>query len=89
MDQLESKIEPKNQFQAFATIVLSGMIGVLFSFPLVSSSSRSVSLATMVAFGLMGMSIGYRRRESKFFFYICLVSVLVLSSIISGQMMPR
>ena len=89
MNSSQVNDKPFGQFQSLATITLAGFTGLLISIPLIVSSSLAVAIATSLFFSAAGFRIGYRKRHNKIFFYITLVSVLVLASLITGKMIPR
>ncbi|MCB0335566.1 MAG: hypothetical protein KDD62_04650 [Bdellovibrionales bacterium] len=73
-------------FQIFlhgATIVLSALLGTLLALPLLGSGLP----APLIAVGaVLGALIGWRRKESRFFFYFVLLGVLAMASLLSFEM---
>lgn len=74
---------PYKVFQQFSTILLAGITGVLILLPLGMSHSPEY----LHWFALLGFSagtlVGYRRRESRMFFYYCLAAVVMLSCLLT------
>ncbi len=74
--------DPFLRFYTFATITLSCFTGVLIAVPLALSNPNPLALLLLPFFGTMGGIAGYRRRNSRIFFYLSLFAVVVLSTII-------
>ncbi len=78
--------EPKQpvDFYAIASIVMGAFVGLLIAIPItVSTTSRAVAGATLLGLPLLGLLSGYRRRHSRIFFYLCLIAIVVLSTILT------
>ena len=63
-------------------MLLSSLSAALISLPLVLGPQKLPAFLIAV-FALMGALIGYRKRRSVLFFYVCLVTILALSTLIS------
>ncbi len=70
-------------FRVIANIILSALVGLLIAVPLSIGMSIGANLAILLLFSALGALIGYKRRSSHAFFYLSLVSILVLSSVLS------
>ena len=69
-----------------ATVVLSGIVGMLIGMPVSGSAGSPLSAALIVvAFGALGTAAGYRRRRSRAFFYLTLVALLGLATILMSS----
>ena len=73
-------------FRELACIVLGGIAGLLIGLPWAFTPESSASLVAPVLFGILGAATGYRQRRSVFFFYLCLVSILILATLFSQQL---
>ena len=71
------------QFRTIATTALSALNGFLISLPCSALVEGYFSIACMILFTLGGARIGYRKRESTLFFYLSLVSALILISVVT------
>ena len=69
----------------FATVVLAAMVGGLISLPISITADNSQRCALPIMIVLGGL-LGYRKRHNRFFFYFCLVAVVVLATLINFQM---
>ena len=74
-----------SKFLQYATIGLSGMVGALIAIAWAPAAGASKGLGIILLGTIMGLLVGYRRRDSKFFFYLTLVCICALSSVISFQ----
>lgn len=74
-------------FQEVATTILGGFTGCLLALPFLTADSPATIVYALVGTAL-GLMLGYRRRQSRFFFYVCLLSVLVLSSLLVKSITP-
>ena len=72
-----------NQFRSGACVVLGGFIGFFVGVPAASSLDPSIAPWITVAFVILGIASGYRRRASVGFFYFSLIVACVLASIVS------
>ena len=61
---------------------MSVIVGVLIAVPLAISNPNPLALLLLPFFGAMGGIAGYRRRNSRVFFYLTLIAIAILSSII-------
>lgn len=75
------------QFRSGAVIALATLVGVLVTLPIATAPGATSWVVMAGAAG--GGLVGWRRRESVFFLYFCLVAVLFLSSILVLQMSPE
>lgn len=73
------------RFQAIATIVLATLMGYLIVLPIVLSATPNQSTPLLIIGPMAGGMVGYRNRHSRFFFYLTIVGVLTLSTILSFQ----
>lgn len=71
-----------SQFLSFATILLSTITGILVTLPFAMSSKNFVFILIGL---LLGALSGYKRRNSRTFFYIALFSSMTLSTILYFQ----
>ena len=69
-----------HSFITFANIGLGALCGALIVFPLVLEAKNIVYALPGIAVGAL---IGHRRKDSRVFFYLTLVSILILASLIS------
>jgi hypothetical protein len=80
---------PIQYFYTFAAIVLGALNGFLIAFPL---SVRAVSEEGGISYGVvllgigMGALIGYRKRVSRAFLYVSMLTALCLAMLVSTQM---
>lgn len=68
-----------DQFRAIACVALGALAGGLVGVPLIGDGAAWF----VPLFAVAGAVAGYRRRRSTAFLYVCLVTVLVLSTLIS------
>lgn len=74
------------KFQHFANITLGGLSGILISTPLAIMSNDTTKGAISLIIGLIfGLTIGYRRKSSRGFMYLCFIVILVLVGILSSR----
>jgi hypothetical protein len=76
-------------FREIVCVVLGAITAVLIALPVVTQEGAPSPIALLALFGGMGALIGYRKRHSTFFFYLCLVSVIALSSLISYNLIIK
>lgn len=76
------------QFLPFANVILGLLMGLLVGIPVSWSMTPVPAIATLIiaVFTGLGGLAGYRRRNSRGFMYLAIISVLVLTSIISSQL---
>lgn len=72
------------QFTAIVTVFFSLLTGVLVVMPFALQRPEQ-STALILAGAAMGAISGYRRRHSRFFFYLSIFAVLILSTILTFQ----
>lgn len=77
------------QFQLIASLALGTLSGLLIGLPIAQTQPPLMASCLMIAFGLMGLLIGYRRRQDRAFLYICFAVVLLLSGTISTSLVPE
>jgi uncharacterized membrane protein YccC len=77
------------QFQLIASLALGTLSGLLIGLPVAQTQPPLMASCLMIAFGLMGLLIGYRRRQDRAFLYICFAVVLLLSGTISTSLVPE
>jgi len=75
-------MENSNKFYQVSSVMLGSIAGVLIAVPVSSSIESAWGALLLLLFGLAGVLMGYRRRDSRMFFYLSIVCVLVLSSVI-------
>ena len=83
----ESKVQNNSiqysKFLQYATIGLSGMVGALIAIAWAPAAGANKGLGIILVGTAMGLLVGYRRRDSKFFFYLTLVCICALATVIS------
>lgn len=77
------------QFQLVASLALGTLSGLLIGLPIAQTQPPVMASCLMIVFGLMGLLIGYRRRQDRAFLYICFAVVLLLSGTISTSLVPE
>lgn len=77
--------ESAAQFYQLATIVLAGFTGCLLSLPFLDPG-QPMSCLYVLGGTALGLLAGYRRRHFRPFFYISLLSTLVLSTLLATSM---
>lgn len=75
-----------DRFREISCVLLGGLVGVLIGLPWWLSSQ---SIFLPLGAGLAGLFLGYRKRKSVFFFYLCLFSVVALSSLLSSGFLEK
>jgi len=78
----EVGMENFSKFYQISSVVLGTLAGLLIAVPISINMGPGMAPVFLLLFGLVGGLMGYRRRDSRVFFYLSIVSVLVLSSII-------
>ena len=73
-----------DQFRGLACVVLGAITGVLIGLPLAIEGRAWIVPVSLIA----GLMVGYRRRRSVAFLYFCLVTILLLATVISFQGTP-
>lgn len=91
-------VDPLDRFYAITTTIMGGIVGALVGLPFAGSSDPSaatdypeisvVHTLLLIILTLCGLFVGYRRRHSRTFFYLCLLSILILASVISSSTLP-
>lgn len=86
---MQQPLRDYSSFQATATVILGAFVGVLILAPFAATYAQQGKLVLSVIFlaigASLGLLIGYRRRESRTFFYFSMVAVVVLAMIISNS----
>ncbi|MBN8548274.1 MAG: hypothetical protein J0M12_03040 [Deltaproteobacteria bacterium] len=75
------------EFREIASILLGALTGALIGFPWVTSVDVSVAGLIVVISAILGGVIGYRKRRSTLFFYVCLIAVVGLATLLSTRIM--
>jgi hypothetical protein len=84
---MENKAEKTPfSFNHFAAVMLGGISGFLIAAPL--ALSTATPLALIAGFAAGGL-VGYRRRNSRGFLYLCFIVVLVLAGVLSSSLGPE
>jgi hypothetical protein len=77
-------------FNHFAAVMLGGLCGFLVAAPLaLSTNTPAIGALALIAGLAAGGLVGYRRRNSRGFLYLCFVIILVLSGTLSSALSPR
>lgn len=74
-----------NLIRQIACVVLGGMVGALIALPFSLDPHANQTWIAPAGF-LMGLLLGYRKRNNAFFFYFCLIAAVVLACLLMGQM---
>lgn len=69
------------KFFAAACIILGALAAALISIPLSYKLTQGANPIIITAMTLLGALIGYRRRNSRAFFYAALLAILLISSL--------
>lgn len=72
----------QDRFLHLACIGLGGLAGALITLPIAMSRLDSVGLLILFAGSSFGFLAGYRRRTSRAFLYFCILSILVLLTLL-------
>jgi hypothetical protein len=72
-------IKTYQEFFGFTCVILGAFAGLLLAMPMVLRSETSFAPLFLVLGMFLGGVIGYRRRKSRVFFYVCLIVILMLS----------
>ena len=72
-------IKTYQDFFSFACTILGAFAGLLLTMPIVIRSETSFAPLFLILGMFLGGIIGYRRRNSRIFFYVCLIVILMLS----------
>lgn len=76
---------PANLIRQIACVVLGGMVGALIALPFALDPQANKPWIAPVGF-VLGLLLGYRKRNNAFFFYFCLIAAVVLACLLMGQM---
>lgn len=71
---------------AFATICISTVVGILITLPISIALPGGTSLIPPLFGAVAGLLVGLRKRSSRPFLYLALVSALVLSWLLRPTM---
>ncbi len=74
-------------FREIACILLGGLTGLLIALPWSFSSQDWPAFLAPILGGLLGLAVGYRQRGNVFFFYLCLISIIALATLLSSQLL--
>lgn len=65
--------------------MLGAITGALIGLPWSATIGASYAAALVMVFAVLGGAVGYKKRKSTVFFYLCLVSVIALASLLSSN----
>ena len=71
-----------SQFREIACVGLSAVTGFLIGVPLLALTPGPLGVVVLITLAIIGGVVGFRKRRQPIFFYVSLVSVLFLSSVI-------
>lgn len=74
------------QFREISCIVLGAITGFLIGLPWALQAQGAVSIITPLLFAACGGLVGFRQRRNTLFFYLCLVCVVALASLLSRNL---
>ena len=83
--------DPLAGFYALCTVIFGTISGVLIGLPVALmqgadiSQPTAASLGPMALFGIFGAILGYRKRKSRAFFYLTIITVLLLTSTLATK----
>jgi hypothetical protein len=86
---MESQNKRYVQFRHIATVLLGGITGFLIVLPFGLSQSPGLTPWYVLLGFALGTFAGYRRRNSRFFFYFCLAAIIMLSCLLTLASQPE
>jgi len=81
-----------DSFYSLCCVFFGGAAGFLIGLPLTVGSDGTIvfnRMPLLLASAILGCVLGYRRRDSRFFFYVALIATLLLLSTVSYSLLPN
>ncbi|MCB0328128.1 MAG: hypothetical protein KDD70_00655 [Bdellovibrionales bacterium] len=77
------------RFQWIASVVLGTITGLLIALPISQGESVFSGPIVLLASGMAGALIGYRRKDSRAFLYLCFATILLLAGTFTNAIQPQ